>query len=216
MKIVFFVPRIGRQNCEDRPDYRSVRESLVAMGDEVVDFEYSREIEDEGKDAVLGKVREMLSRERPDVFFHGMEGDGWMPLSQSSSVPRPVQRRCFFSMSAESNDSIKWVPHYDFSLVTSRKVYEHCEDKGYENALFFPWGYDADLHFPLEVMEKKYDLAFVGRADKERYGVIAFLREKGIDVRVWGEGWRTSRTSGTFPGACCPFTRCGKSLLCQG
>ena len=57
-----------------------------------------------------------------------------------------------------------------------------------------PFGYDPDLFFPVDLVDgekEKYaaDVVFVGGADRERAAYLGALRQAGIDIALYGDGW---------------------------
>ena len=55
-------------------------------------------------------------------------------------------------------------------------------------AVYFPLASSLDFYFPMDI-KKKYDVGFIGRKYGYREDVINFLKNNGINVKVYGEGW---------------------------
>lgn len=66
---------------------------------------------------------------------------------------------------------------------------------GARNVVFVQNTYDPHTHGPVEVRTEDRirlgaDVGFVGTFEEDRARSMLFLAEGGVDVRVWGNGWR--------------------------
>lgn len=78
-------------------------------------------------------------------------------------------------------------PHYDWCLVPERFRLADYEALG-ARPLYCQMAANPSVYAPSEV-SSEFDVTFVGQAYGERPEIINGLRERGIDVRVWGDGW---------------------------
>ena len=124
----------------------------------------------------LRRIRECA--DRPVTLLSYSEDDMFAPHNQSVWY-----RRC--------------LPLFDAVFTT--KSY-NCEPGelpalGARRVLFVDKAYDRYEHRPLaltaeELARYSADAAFVGTFEAERAGLLLRLAVEGIEVRVWGNGWR--------------------------
>lgn len=89
------------------------------------------------------------------------------------------------------------LPHFD--LVCSTKPRNAgpagLAALGARAVMIVPKSFDPALHRPLALDEAERDafgsdVAFVGTWEAERAAALSALADAGVDVRVWGNGWR--------------------------
>lgn len=85
-------------------------------------------------------------------------------------------------------------PHFDWCLVP-----EHFRLKDYKamgaNPVYCQEAANPKFYHPY-ALPVEYDVTFVGQAYGDRPAYIKFLRDAGIDVRVWGTQWAAYATPG--------------------
>ena len=96
------------------------------------------------------------------------------------------------------------LPLYDGYFTFLRDVVPKLRAAGSRRAEYLPFGYDPQIHRPVEVSEAErrrwgHDLVFVGAWDRERQAWLESLR--GFDLGIWGYQW-TKRTLGS------PLSKC--------
>ncbi|MGA7992934.1 MAG: glycosyltransferase [Thermoanaerobaculia bacterium] len=77
---------------------------------------------------------------------------------------------------------------FDLSWTSARVACEWVLVEG-GRPLYMPEGFDASRYHPL-AFEKDLPVSFVGGAYGRRPRAIRWLRNRGVDVRTFGEGWR--------------------------
>jgi spore maturation protein CgeB len=83
-------------------------------------------------------------------------------------------------------------PHYDWCLVPEKFRLRDYEEMG-ARPLYCQEAASPNFYKPYDV-PVEYDVTFVGQAYGERPAYIRHLREQGLDVRVWGQGWSAPPT----------------------
>lgn len=79
-------------------------------------------------------------------------------------------------------------PHYDCCLVPEKFRINDYVAMGAQ-PIYCQEAANPDIYKPYPVPQE-YDVTFVGQAYGDRPAYIRYLCERGIDVRVWGSGWR--------------------------
>lgn len=120
----------------------------------------------------------------------------------------PALKIAWFSeddMFARHNQSFyfkKSLPLYD--IVFTTKSY-NCNPNelpamGAKKVIFVDKSYDPTLHKPVtlsaeDINKYQADVAFIGTFEQDRFEKMRMLAEKGVIVRVWGNGWKSYRNT---------------------
>ena len=78
-------------------------------------------------------------------------------------------------------------PHYDWCLVPERFRLKDYEAIG-ARPIYCQEAANPQIYRPYE-LPREFDVTFVGQAYGDRPAYIRYLRDYGIDVRVWGYRW---------------------------
>jgi len=97
----------------------------------------------------------------------------------------------------------------DFSVVTSMAMKEALENNGAKHVYHILQGVDPKQFHPVEGVEKKYDVIFIGQRTSKRDVIIGSLLDAGITVACYGPGWADNAYGEDFNNACAG----GKILL---
>jgi spore maturation protein CgeB len=79
---------------------------------------------------------------------------------------------------------------FDLSWTSARVACEWYLVEG-GRPFYMPEGFDASRYHPTDV-PKEFPVSFVGAAYGHRPRTIQWLRARGVDVHVFGEGWRNA------------------------
>lgn len=79
-------------------------------------------------------------------------------------------------------------PHYDWCLVPEKFRIKDYLAMG-ANPVYCQEAANPNIYKPYD-LPVEYDVTFVGQAYGERPALIKYLLNNGIDVRVWGWGWK--------------------------
>ena len=191
MKILFFAPESDRPNGEGAYGYHNIRAPLLAMGHEIIDVDFRGELKRIGRDELGRHVRALIDRERPDIFLHMVFEDELAPeIARDISQHTSTISVAFFSDDDWRLDhSLGVIPHYNVGLTTAKQAVPIYQRAGFSHVILTQYAANTDLYHPLDGVPRRYDVAFVGQAYRGRPEMIAWLRERGVDVRVWGQGW---------------------------
>lgn len=183
-------------------------EPLVDLGHDVVEFQYdlSETFQnlnpiDPGRAKFIARNRPRVSKAllaqikaahkiRPvDLFFSYFYDACVLPEALDEIRALGIRTANWYCNGSYQLHLVKEIsPHYDWCLVPekfrlndyvamgARPVY--CQEAANPN---FYKPYDVPVEF---------DVAFVGQCYGDRPDYIKYLLDQGIDVRVWGDGWR--------------------------
>jgi spore maturation protein CgeB len=207
---------------------------LVDLGHDVVEFQYDlRETfqnlnpVDPIQRAFIKKNRPKVSREllqqikaahaiKPvDLFFSYFYDACILPeaIDEIKSMGiRTVNWYCNGSYQLHLVSEI--APHYDWCLVPEKFRLKDYMAMGAQ-PIYSQEAANPNIYKPYD-LPFEFDVTFVGQAYGDRPAYIKFLLDQGIDVRVWGWGWRKfsseAKASGQ-PGLLRQVLRAGQLLM---
>ncbi len=140
-------------------------------------------------DELLRQVRKAHSEKPLELFFSYFYDACVEPSALREIRKMGIVTVNWYCNGAHQLQKVREIsPHYDWCLVPEKfrlKDYEamgaraiYCQEAANPN-IYHPY------HMPLE-----FEVSFIGQAYGERPGYIRYLLECGIDVRVWGYGWK--------------------------
>ncbi len=190
MKILFFAPDAVRPNGEGSYAHHNIRAGLLQLGHEVIDCDYRSAQQSSGQQGIVQQVKDLLTRMRPDVFFHMHYTDELSPeLASYITQETDAVLAVFFSDDDwRLSDSLKIAKRYHVVVTTCREAIERYREHGVTQVIYAPYACNPDLYYPLE-RQKKYDITFVGQGYRGRPELVQWLKEQGVNIRVWGQGW---------------------------
>lgn len=106
-----------------------------------------------------------------------------------------------FNRAVNSSDLVNSIPLYDFYACTKTSIREDVQRAGCVNAVYVPFGYKPDVHFPeaaaSSVERDKFscDVAFIGGCDSDRLPIIRELLRAipDLKLRLYGGFWHRYR-----------------------
>lgn len=89
-----------------------------------------------------------------------------------------------------------------FNVVTTKDVSDALTAAGVSNVHTIVQGVDPKQFHPVEGVEKKYDVVFIGQRTSKRDVIIGSLLDAGITVACYGPGWADTAYGEDFNNAC--------------
>jgi GT2 family glycosyltransferase/Flp pilus assembly protein TadD len=191
MKILLFAPDAERPNGEGSYAHHNVRASFRQLGHQIVDYDFRNALRTIGRDEMGRQVKDLLSRERPDLFFHMHDSDELSDeLAEYITQKTAATLVVFFSDDEwRLQESLKIADRYHVVITTCQEAVDSYRAHGIECVIYVPYACNPDLYYPLEGIAKQYDVTFVGQAYRGRPELIYWLKNQGVHIRVWGQGW---------------------------
>jgi len=189
MKILLFFPDAGSPVGEGEYNYHNIRESLLDMGHEIIDFDYLKHLKTSGSYTMHVDLKRIIEQKRPEIFIHNILGDE-LDKQLATYIKKDTGTTSILFCNNDipvRNHFLDDIGYYNFVLTTNTNTYDEWKKRGQSNCMFTAWGCSPHV-LPLPD-KKKYDVTFVGRPYKGRPEIIGFLKKNGVDVRVWGMGW---------------------------
>lgn len=186
------------------PDFASnlwranLHDSLVALGHEVIEFRYDmaetfRHLTDA---AFIAQNRPRLGREllaqiraaQPQMVFTYFYDACIEPHVLDEIRALGIVTVNWFCNASYQLDLVREIaPHYDWCLVPERFRLDDYRALG-ARPLYCQEAANPRTYAPCDV-PLEFDIAFAGQCYADRPATVLWLREQGLDVRVWGARW---------------------------
>lgn len=182
--------------------YRNLYEPLLDLGYEVYllrmdlaakELEVDRRSK-QFKDIFSQRLLETFKREnglKPfDLFFSYFIDSDIDPL-YIDEIRKIGVLTCNFSCNNTHQFYLtdKIAPHFDYNLHSEKDAAEKFNAIG-ANGIWFPMAANPTYYHPIEGVERQIDVSFVGQNYAKRARYIWQLFENGVDLHVYGPGWR--------------------------
>lgn len=83
----------------------------------------------------------------------------------------------------------RYAPFFSFCVTTDKYSINKYLAIGQGNVIYSQWPAHAPCSMLIEKLDYKYDVSFVGAKNPPREWFVNELRNKGIEVEVFGNGW---------------------------
>jgi len=144
---------------------------------------------------ILKKVEEF----KPDIIFI-IKGNSVYPYTLKQIKEKyPKIKLISFSlddMYAWHNRSIYYaigLKYYDVVFTTKSYNIGELKQLGAKNVKFLYQAFSKKYHKPCsncDVVKYKYNVLFIGFAERERFEYMNFLAKNGIEIHIYGSGWQ--------------------------
>lgn len=181
---------------------------LVDLGCDVVEFQYDmRETfqncspEDHAQRSFIRKNRARLTKEllrqikeanaqkHIDVFFSYFCDACVLPEAIDEIRSMGIKTVNWYCNASYQLHLVKEIsPHYDWCLVPEKFRIKDYIEMG-ARPIYCQEAANHNIYKPYD-LPKEFDVTFVGQAYGERPLYIKYLLDQGINVRVWGYGWK--------------------------
>jgi spore maturation protein CgeB len=186
----------------------NLHDSLVAMGHEVIEFDYDLAPIFRNLDAVNPRQAAFIAANRPrtsaalleqikaahragpiDVFFSYFFDACVLPETIAAIGALGIKTVNWYCNAAHQFHLVREIsPHYDWCLVPEKFRLADYRAIG-AKPLYSQEAANPVIYKP-HAVPVEFDVTFVGQAYGDRPAYIEHLVKGGIDVRVWGHGWR--------------------------
>jgi len=183
--------------------YQTWHHPLKKIFSKVITFDPQKQLLFNTKDKMNYNFLELIKKEKPDHVFLWLISDEFyietlLKIKEISPGTKIINYCC-------DDDSLFDYYSYYYSLFIDYFLVTHKEYlKQYINKAFLFLSIDTETFKPLNV-EKIYDVTFVGTPKIDRPEFIKYLMEKGINLKVFGQGWENfpefKKVYGGVPGS---------------
>lgn len=200
MKVLFvaMADDYGDPNRGPSFEETNFHDTLRNMSDlTVAHFDFMREMQTHGQDAMNEKLYATYRDQAPDLVFFILFRDEIYPetIGQMSEEGLAVTFNWFADDHWRFDDfSRYWAPQFDWVSTTVSSALGEYRRAGIQNVLKTQWGFNPFTYSPSEG-PATHDITFVGQPHGNRREKIDALVEAGLPVEAWGQGWERGRLS---------------------
>jgi spore maturation protein CgeB len=172
-------------------------DSLAHMGHDILYFDFMTLLKKYGRDSMNRRLAEVAKSERPDLMFSVLFKDEL----EASTLRDVADRYGVATLNWFCDDhwrfdayTSRWAPCFHWVVTTAESALPKYAALGYRNVIKSQWACNQFMYRKTD-MTPRYDVTFVGQPHGNRRHVIHALRNVGINVQVWGNGWESGRIS---------------------
>jgi spore maturation protein CgeB len=143
------------------------------------------------------RLLEISKAEKPDVMFTVLFNDELdkQTIRQISNLPDTTTVNWFCDDHWRyDNFSRHWAPAFNWVVTTDSASLAKYHADGHNNVIKSQWAANHFLYKKLD-LPLAHEVTFVGKPHGIRRELIGTLREFGVPVKVWGQGWGEGRAS---------------------
>ncbi len=173
-------------------------DSLAKMNNganQIVYFPFDEIIQKVGKKEMNKLLLETVYQEKPDSCFFFLFTDEF----EKETIKQISQK--FLTLNWFADDhwrfdvySKYYAPFFNWVVTTDSKAPAKYYKIGYKNVIKSQWACNNFLYKPLD-LPKIYDVTFIGQPHGNRKKIIEKIKQRGINIKCWGNGWPNGRIS---------------------
>ncbi len=187
----------GRRNQGLSFEHYNFYDCLLQMGHDIVYFDFMTLMQEHGRTRMNDRLIEVAKSEKPDLMFSVLFTDEF-----DVSVLRTVTEDLgIMTINWFCDDhwrferySRLWAPCFRWVVTTAESALSKYAKIGYYNVIKSQWACNSFSYRRMN-LPHEYDVTFIGQPYGDRRKIIEQLRETGIHVRTWGQGWDSGRVS---------------------
>ena len=156
-------------------------------------FDYDRLKQKFGAEKMSEMLREAIYLFSPDILFY-FHYEDWISHKVFEEISKELPTKTVIFLADDHWRYGKTKPVWQiFNLicVTDQEGITKRHNEGFHNTLLTQWGCNHHLFRNLN-LPKQYDVTFVGRSYGKRADFVNALKNQGVDVRTFGQGWPNS------------------------
>ena len=170
---------------------------LARMGHSLLYFDIMEQLRARGREGMNRRLLEVARAARPELIFSVLFRDELDPevirrLPDACGAPT-LNWFCDDHWRFETFTR-HWAPHFTWVITTAAGALPKYARLGHTRVIKSQFACNHFLYRPLD-RPPRYDVSFVGLPHGNRRAVIAALRDAGLAVHVWGQGWESGRLS---------------------
>lgn len=139
------------------------------------------------------EIKKENSKKKVDLFFSYFWSASILPEVIDKIKDLDVITVNFYCNNVHQFDFVSEIaPHYDYCMFPEGEALQKYIDIG-ANPVHIQMAANPDIYKPYP-LRKEYDVTFVGQNYLNREDYVEYLYKNGIDVHVWGPGWKNALT----------------------
>ena len=199
MRILYVAMRYdyGRPDQGESFEHWNFYDSLSRMGHEILYFDFPSLIAQLGRDGMNAHLIETVRLERPELMFSVLFRDEFdrATIRTISNETGTTTVNWFCDDVWRFDDFTKiWAPCFNWSVTTATSALPQYAKIGVGNVIKSQWACNPHIYRRLpRPAEPRYDVSFIGQPHGVRREIVRALRDEGLRVEAWGQGWENGR-----------------------
>lgn len=180
----------GKKNWGLSYEHYQFYNTLLNMDYSLIYFDYDRLRDKFGAPKMSQMLREAAYLYHPDFLFY-FHYTNWIEHSVWREISDKLPTKTIIMLADDHwryDESKPVWSLFNLVLTTDLKGFERRREEGFANVLLTQWACNHFLYRNLN-LPKKYNVSFVGRCYGERKSFVETIKEKGINVATFGQGW---------------------------
>lgn len=178
-------------------EHENFYDTLLHMGYDILYFDFMTIYQEQGREAMNRALLDIAKSEKPDLLFCFLFGEEIdREVMQTITKNSNIVTLNWFADDHWRFDNFSrfWTPCFTWVVTTSASTLPKYAALGYQNVIKSQW---ACNHYSYKNLDLRpvYDVTFIGKAHGIRRQLIHFLKEAGINIKTWGDGWESGRIS---------------------
>jgi spore maturation protein CgeB len=178
-------------------EHYNFHDTLQQLGHDLLYFDFGTLHQELGHAGMNRRLQEVVLAEKPALLFCVLTRDEFEPavLRRISDGGQTTTLNWFCDDHWRFEDfTRRWAPCFNWAVTTAQSALPKYRRLGYSNVIKSQWACNPHLYRRL-ALPPQYDVTFVGLPHGNRRQVIQAVREAGVAVHTWGQGWEAGRLS---------------------
>lgn len=159
------------------------------LGHNVLTFDFMERYLAVGREAMNIELLETIKRDKPYISLFVVNQNEFLPEIIDEINNHTITLGYYFDDTWRIAYSNFWAGHFKFVTTSAINGINIWRNRGCNNFIYSPFACNHE-EFKKTGETKKYDVSFVGGYHPYRAWCIQKLRGAGINVNVWGIGWK--------------------------
>jgi spore maturation protein CgeB len=176
-------------------EHHNFYHSLVHLGHNILYFDFLSLLHRHGQGNMNRRLQEVARAEKPDLMFTVLFAEELDRAAvreiSDSGVTLTLNWFCDDHWRFE-DFSRHWAPCFNWVVTTAQSALPKYAALGYTHVIKSQWACNHFLYRKLD-LPLAHEVTFVGQPHGQRRAVIQALRQAGLHVDVWGQGWEAGR-----------------------
>ncbi|HKN47148.1 MAG TPA: glycosyltransferase [Candidatus Polarisedimenticolia bacterium] len=185
----------GRPEQGESFEHWNFYDPLVRMGHDLLYFDFLTLLGALGREGMNRRLMEVARAEKPEVMFTILFRDELDP-----DVVRRISRDTDTVTVSWFCDDVwrfddftrRWAPCFNWAVTTAASALPRYERIGMRNVIRSQYACNHDVYRRLD-LPPRYDVTFIGQPHGNRREIVETLRDAGLRVEAWGQGWENGR-----------------------
>ena len=171
-------------------EYYNLFQSLERLVGNISVFDFMEVQRQQGREQMNQALLEKVKSCRPEVTIVVPYTDQFIPEVIDEINLHTITVAYFFDDMWRIEYARFWAGHFTFITTSEVNGVRKFREAGYDNVIYSPFGCNNHI-FVNRNLPKLYDISFVGLYHPLRAWYLRKLRQSGLDVKAWGQGWGT-------------------------